>query len=93
MNSSLLTWQDRHMKQFKDQSHNAQNIRSCETAGCIFKTIRMILYIMVVTIKKLQAWIWEKIIPVIMHIMRYPSGNMYYVVVINDPVWSCPVSI
>ena len=36
----LLTWRDWHMKQPKDQSHNAQNRGSGEISICIFETYK-----------------------------------------------------
>ena len=38
MHNSLLTWRDRHLKQLKDRSRNAQNISSGEIESFIFVT-------------------------------------------------------
>ena len=38
IHSSLLSWRDRYLKKLKDQSQNAQSIRSGEKAYHIYKT-------------------------------------------------------
>ena len=35
-----------------------------------------------------HTWLWQQCVPPLLHIMRYHTVNVCYVVVVNAPVWS-----
>ena len=89
----MLTWHACCLKHLKYRSHNAQTRRSVETSGCIFETNKnsvgphgFNIYNTAVDMDM------EKCVPAIINIMSYCTGNVCYVVVINDQVLSYPVS-
>ena len=43
LNSSLLTWRDRHMKHFREKSHNTKNRKSGELSSCLYETYKNVL--------------------------------------------------
>ena len=88
MHLSLLKWIDRPIKHINDRIHNAKIRRSSELSSRLFETYKMLYDLMDVIFKiMLQIWLRQKCFPVSHNIMGYHTGNVYYAVVRNSPVF------
>ena len=90
----LSTWRAINIKQLKDWSNNTQNWWYGEIESRIFKHIKIMYDLMVVTLtKQHNTWTLQQCFTVPPQIMRYRTGNVCYVVVINDQALSYPLRI